>query len=245
LRKQKRPVVKSVKLDAQGNPQEYKPWGDAKNDLVDEIGAYCSYCEKKVNPASLHVEHVRAKSLLRYANLKYRWDNFLLTCSNCNGIKGSKDIADTNPFLPHVNNLLHFLEVIDGGLIKIKDGVEGENLERTRAFIELVGLDREPTHKNYSLKDDRWESRLDTKNVAQRYYDKYTATPASTDVETIVDLAKAYGFFAVWYYQFLGFNEVLDALINGVTVNDAILKPFAGTDVNSFDAQNFTTLERP
>ena len=246
-----RPVIKSIKTNKAGLPQEYEPWGKAKIDLIDEIGSFCSYCEKEVNRSALHVEHIYGKKTMNssgaliYDNLKFRWDNFLLACCNCNSVKDNKDIALTNPFLPHENNLVHFIDIASGGLLKVKNGVNGNNLARTQAFIDLVGLDRVPGHPNYSEKDDRWESRLVTKDIAERQFIKYTATPRSTDLENIMTLAKAKGFFSVWYYQFQGHAEVLDALINGMIVNGKRIVPFCGTHLASFQAPTFSTLERP
>ncbi len=246
-----RPIVKSTKNSVAGQPLEYKPWRKAKSDLINEIGSFCSYCEKKVNRSSLHIEHIKGKKVrnnvgdLIYDNLKYRWDNFLLACCNCNSVKGNKDIALTNPFLPHENNLVHFIKIGTGGAIKIKNGVNGNNLARTTAFINLVGLDREPSHPDYSDDDDRWESRLEAKDFADWQYQKYTANPKQTDIETIVKFAKSIGYFSVWYYQFLGHNEVLNALINGIVINGLNYQPFKGTHILSFRAPNYTTLERP
>lgn len=246
-----RPVVISTKNNVAGQPLEYKPWGKAKSDLINEIGSFCSYCEKKVNRSSLHIEHIKGKNVknnagvLIYDGLKYRWDNFLIACCNCNSVKANKDIALTNPFLPHQNNLLHFIEIGTGGIIKIKNGVTGNNHTRTTAFINLVGLDREPSHPNYSENDDRWENRLEVLDLAKRQFDKYTSIPKQTDLESIICLAKEKGFFSVWYYQFLGHNEVIDALINGSTFSGLNIEPFKGTHKASFETANYTTLQRP
>lgn len=241
-----RPIVKT---GTNGNPKEYNPWGSAKEDLINEIGDYCSYCEKKVNCSSIHIEHVRGKKVkdnagvLIYDHLKFRWDNFLLACCNCNSVKDNKDIVLTNPFLPHENNLLHFIEISQGGLIKIKNGVAGNNLLRTTSFIDLVGLDRKPGDPNYSDKDDRWDYRLKAMDVAERQFQRYTSK--QVDIETIVSLAEALGFFSVWYYQFYGHDEVINALINGIVVNGNHLTPFKGTHSASFQGPNFSTVERP
>ncbi len=139
---------------------------------------------------------------------------------------------------------MHFIEIGTGGIIKIKNGVNGNDLTRTTAFIDLVGLDRVPGHSNYSESDDRWENRLQAIDLAKRQFDKYTSTPRQTDLETILCLATEKGFFSVWYYQFFGYNEVLDALINGIVVNGDNIVPFKGTHRASFLAPNYTSIER-
>lgn len=246
-----RPIVKSKKSDSKGNSIEYKPWGKSKIDLIKEIGSFCSFCEKKVNRSSLHIEHLYGRNVkdsdgnLIYAHLKYQWDNFLLACCNCNSVKGNKDISISNPFLPHLNNLVHFIEIGSGGIMKIKNAVAGEKLKRTLSFIELVGLDREPSHPRFSSGDDRWESRLEAWDLAERQFIKYIANPKQTDLEIIITLAREKGFFSVWYYKFFDQKEVIDALINGVVVDRIRVIPFEGTDVNSFHGLGFSTEERP
>jgi hypothetical protein len=245
-----RPIVKSIKYTEAGDHVEYKPWRKAKPDLINEIGSYCSYCEKKVNRSALHIEHIFGKKVrnnagdLIYDNLQFRWDNFLLACCNCNSVKDNKDVHLTNPYLPHLNNLVHFIEIVEGGHIQIKNGVEGDNLTRTKAFIDLVGLDREPSHSQYSNGDDRWENRLEAKDLAERYFVKYTAVPKQTDIETIINLAAAKGYFSIWYYQFLGYNEVVEALIKGTDISGKRIQ-ITGTDFNSFKAPDYFTIERP
>jgi hypothetical protein len=38
-------------------------------------------------------------------------------------------------------------------------------------------------------------------------------------------LVKEKGFFSVWYYQFLGQNDVLNALINGMIIGGINIEP--------------------
>lgn len=242
-----RPVDKSFKT---GKDRIFKPWNKAKIYLVQELGSFCSYCEKPVNRSSLHIDHVLAKGIrlesgeFKYDDLRYDWNNFLLICSNCNSIKSNKDVSLIEPFFPHKNNLVHFILVCDGGLIKIKDGLSAVNKEKTQKFIDLVGLDREPDHPEYSVFDDRWENRLEAVDTAKRFYKKYTSLPPETDIETIIKLAKSSGYFSVWYYQFMNHKEVLKSLIKGIHVNDHLLIPFIGIHTDSFSVPDFVTVER-
>lgn len=247
-----RPIIKTTKLDSNGSPLEYKAWTDAKPELVGETGEFCAYCGKQVNRVDLQVDHVYGKRTkdtngnLKYDHLKYRWDNFLLSCINCNTTKGKKDVAVLQPFLPHINNLLHFIEVINGGTVQIKQTVTGVELLRTLAFIDLVGLDRKPGDPDFSDKDDRWDCRLKVYDIATRQRVKYCAVPQTTDIENIVDLASSNGQFAIWYCTFIGIDPVIDALINGITIYGAYKHPFPGTHSASFDPNNhFTSLARP
>jgi hypothetical protein len=248
-----RPVTKSSPIDNAGNPLEIVPHDAAKADLCIELGTFCSFCEKYNSRSALHVEHIFAKGAidihgtLIYDHLKHRWDNFLLACVNCNSIKSNKDIAISNPYMPHLNNLLRFIEVTQGGLVKIKNGVAGVDLTRANAFIELVGLDRVPGHPRYSDKDDRWDNRLKVYDIASRQLKKYTLVNPATDLETIIDLAKTNGYFSIWYYIFGAFDDVKRALINGaIDQNGVLIRPFPGTHHPSFDAGNhYSTVLRP
>jgi hypothetical protein len=247
-----RPIVKRIRTTGTGSPLEVDPWGDAKPDLCDDLGTFCCYCEKYNSRSALHVEHIRGKKCTDatgayiYDHLKFRWDNFLIGCVNCNGVKDNKDVGVLNPYMPHENNLVHFIEILQGGIISIKPTVAGVDLTRTQEFINLVGLDRDPTHADFSDKDDRWDNRLKVYDFAERQFNKYTQPLPTTDIENIVTLAKTTGYFSIWYYRFVGHNEVIDALINGFTVSGSLIQAFPSTHVDSFDADNnFSTLPRP
>lgn len=247
-----RPVLKTNRIGADGHPLEMNPYGSAKPELVNELGTFCSFCEKYNSRSALHVEHIFGKKCrdasgnLIYEHLQYRWDNFLLACVNCNGVKGSKDVAILLPYMPHENNLLCFIEIVTGGFIKIKNGVQGDSLLKARAFIDLVGLDRVPGDIDYSDRDDRWDNRMRVYDIAQRQLRKYMETPPTSTIETIVDLARTNGFFSIWYYLFHTHHEVIDALINGIMIDGNFIHPFPGTHVASFMADNnYAAIPRP
>ena len=77
--------------------------------------------------------------------------------------------------------------------------LEAELYRNIKAFIDVVGLDRVLGDADFSDKDDRWDERLASYDLATRYYQKYTNNPSMTDSENTVDLAAGIGFFSVWY----------------------------------------------
>ncbi len=221
-----RPINRTNKFNPNGTPVEHNPWGDAKPHLIAEIGDYCSYCGKHLTRSALAIEHIVDKNT--HPQFKYHWNNFLLACVNCNSTKSTKDTTALNPFMPHTDNLLCYIEILQGGTIQIKNGVNGINLQRSQTFINLVGLDRHPGHPDLTDKDDRWEYRLEAYDLAERQLQKYTSNPATTDIENIVTLASKTGFFTVWFTIFDAYNNVKDALIDAYT----------GTNRARFNAQN-------
>ena len=68
----------------------YTGYKGAKNDLLKQLGKYCSYCESRYqDPQNLAIEHRIAKS--SYPTEWLRWDNFILGCNVCNSnYKGEK-----------------------------------------------------------------------------------------------------------------------------------------------------------
>lgn len=224
-----RPIHKQIPTDTEGNSIIFSLYQDAKSFLINQLGNYCSFCEKHNTRSALHVEHIYPKS--KYPHLENDWDNFLLACVNCNSVKNKKIIDISNIYLPHRDNLLCYIEILTGGLLQIKNGISTIEKEKIASFIQLVGLDRIPNHKNYSVADDRWENRYETYNKAERQLMKYEK--GETDLENIIALAKSHGFFAVWFSIFQAHPEVKKALINA----------FVGTAKDAFD-QNFNPIPR-
>ncbi len=220
-----RPVTKSIRTNADGTPLTFKHWGDAKIDLQNEIGSYCSFCEREGYRSSLDVEHIFAKDLPKYKELIYRWDNYLLGCKNCNPTKGAKDYDIAETYMPHLNNIFYCIEILEGGSIKIKDGLTEPEKIRTQNFIDLVGLDRDPSHKNYSNKDDRWEAREKVWTIATNFFQDYSNLEVK--LPRIIETAQGYGFWSVWMTVFDKYPEVKRELIN----------QFNGTTVEYFDSK--------
>lgn len=209
--------------DDQGAPKTYSPYGKAKDDLIDNLGPYCSFCEREGYYSALDVEHIQPKGLTQYAHLEENWDNFLLGCKNCNPIKGDKDVVLTDIFLPHQNNTVLIFEYLQGGLIQLSSHLTSTERKKAKRLMDLVGLDRRPGRPNYSTRDKRWQDRMNVYNLAERYLGKYENGTASEDV--VVDLARASGFWSVWMCVFDQHAEVKNRLI----------AEFPGTCMHCFD----------
>ena len=80
--------------------KNYYSWKVVKDALLKMHHGKCCYCEKRIERADLHVEHFRPRGAFRqdahganeypgYYWLAYSWDNLLLACPTCNGLKSS------------------------------------------------------------------------------------------------------------------------------------------------------------
>jgi len=204
----------------------YNPYGDAKEPLAANVGEYCSYCERPVSDEALAVEHVKAKSIMKYKLLEFKWSNFLLACARCNGTdnKGEKDVIYKNIHLPHKNNTMLSIEYGQGGFVQVHSNliVSSPEYQKAKALIDLVGLDKCPG----KFGDNRWQRRFKVWELATKYEQKYTQE--ETTIEIIIDLALPRGFFSVWFTVFKNHPEIRATLIQN----------FAGTTVQCFDPQN-------
>ncbi|MGI8580747.1 MAG: hypothetical protein ACR2KX_01000, partial [Chitinophagaceae bacterium] len=79
-----RPVEKGDWPQQNGDNIVYTEYGQARGELINRIGDYCSYCENQItNP---HLEHEQPKSVA--PGIELNWYNFLLGCVSCNSSKG-------------------------------------------------------------------------------------------------------------------------------------------------------------
>jgi|GEM_PF-6119178 len=60
----------------------------ARRPLEEQIGRFCSYCERYEGSAELQVEHICPKSA--FPLFYFAWDNFLFSCGMCNTLKGTR-----------------------------------------------------------------------------------------------------------------------------------------------------------
>ena len=224
-----RPVDKGV------SPQIYSHYQDAREDLVERIGDYCSYCERQIE-THLAVEHIQPKE--RFLALRNEWSNFLLACVNCNSCKGKKDIELEKFFWPHSDNTLRAFDYLEGGLLSFHPSLPTEKQEIAQATIELFGLDREPGHidrsKHPTSKDQRWSRRREAWDKAQRGLRILQGEDTENMRQLIIELATSRGLFSIWMKVFENDSDMRRRLIRG----------FKGTAENCFDS-NGDTIPRP
>ncbi len=212
----------------------YNPYSTAKSDLERNLGGYCSYCERPATDEAAAVEHVQPKSLPQFAHLRFSWDNFLLACARCNGSdnKSNKDVIFENIHLPHRDNTVLSIVYGEGGFVKANPNLPDHELPKAQQLIDLVGLDKHPSHPGHRPNDKRWLRRQTVWEIAQRYLAHFQNN--KTDLDHILELALSRGFWSVWYTVFEQYPEVRLALI----------QRFAGTAADCFNHQG-SPIERP
>ncbi|MED4690629.1 HNH endonuclease, partial [Peribacillus frigoritolerans] len=131
-----RPVTRGdAPVDEKNTPIIFNHYSEARGYLKERIGAYCSYCERKLEFGA-QVEHVHPKS--RRRDLERDWNNFLIACPNCNPIKNDKEIVLSDYVWPDRDNTLEYFRYFEGFIFPAE--IRGK--EKAEAMIELVGLDR-------------------------------------------------------------------------------------------------------
>ncbi|MCY4026922.1 MAG: HNH endonuclease [Acidobacteria bacterium] len=197
-------------------PRTYARYADAIGDLENRLGRYCSYCERRL-PTSLAVEHMAPKSLHR--NRERDWSNFLLGCTNCNSVKGDKDVAEDDVLWPDRHNTMLALTYSRDGFVQAAEGLPPELGQRARALIDLVGLDRHGSHTGRppTRRDRRWTDREEAWSIAESCRDRFESLDRSMEARDLVlAAAKGYGFFSVWFAVFEGHVDVRLALLDAV-----------------------------
>jgi len=171
---------------------------DARPELLRRLGPYCSYCERHIVSA-IHVEHVQCQH--RHPELKSRWDNFLLACSNCNGTKTGKEFAFSEILFPDRDNTFAAFSYADSGAIL----ADTEIGSRSLALTGLSDKDKIADYGRISQRREAWKK-------AQDAMDDLRRRPGSSS--QAITLATETGFFSVWMTVFTGDPEMRNRLIN-------------------------------
>ena len=212
-------------IDRGPAPRAYANYGDAIGDLVNRLGRYCSYCERRL-PTNLAVEHMAPKSL--HEALEVDWTNFLLGCVNCNSVKGDKDVADGDILWPDRHNTMLAIEYSPGGFVRVAEDLEDELNRRAKRLVNLIGLHRHVAegYPEPSPRDRRYEQREEAWAAAEKCRADFVVLGESDPaLRLVLDVAKYCGFFSVWMAVFREFSEVKQALV----------EEFPGTARTCFD----------
>lgn len=229
-----RPVFRGdTPTDNNGEPIVFKEYGDARDDLIDRIGDYCSYCEAPLfSPA---VEHIQPKGQVSY--LEKIWGNFLLGCIYCNSIKNDQLVTANNikDYLwPDTDNTFFAFTYEKHRSPQIHQQLSGNSSRIALNTLKLTGIDREPGHPKLTKKDRRWIKRKAAWDTAERA--RFNLSNHATDSMRgqIIDTAISTGFWSVWMTVFQDDADMRNLLIRN----------FKGTSSDCFD-QETKPIPRP
>lgn len=217
-------------------PRTYTKYEDAKQDLVNQLGSYCSYCERRI-VTLLAVEHIQPKSLPQYAHLETEWTNFLLACVNCNSAKLATPVEFDQFIMPDRDNTFVAFKYEENGRVEVLDTLTPAHQAMASATCELVALNR---LEHQGWKEDMLFSALE--RISQRVQAWIQAKEARLDYENgrssaraIAREAASAGLFSIWMAAFEGCSEV----------RKEIIKAFPNTAMDCFDQATDAVSPRP
>lgn len=180
----------------------YSKYGDARHDLAERIGYYCSYCEMGTNNM-IEVEHVHP---VANGGNELDWDNFLLSCKYCNTVKSNDNQDRTGYFWPDVDNTdLVYDYTLSNQVVTPKPSLLANHITQAQALIDLVGLNRYPGSGNEPTEaDTRWRLRDEAKITAMSSYNRWFKMRNDLTNPFVIDMAEQIaetsliGFFSIW-----------------------------------------------
>lgn len=225
-----RPINKGTRLN------DYNPYQDAQSELIDRLGRYCSYCERWIASA-IHVEHKMPKA--NYPDLKYKWQNFLLSCSNCNSGKASGEMCLDDYVWPDSDNTGKAFKYDCEGRVFPDVSLPEPLLAKVINTWQIVGLNRHPDEKYDDFvkptdKDYRWIDRKQEWHKAERIKRFLeNGMPEDTVIGLLPDLLDK-GMFSIWLTVFIEYRNI----------RRVIVRSFKNTASDCFDA-DYVYVSRP
>jgi uncharacterized protein (TIGR02646 family) len=187
----------------------FSDFHDAKPWLMAKLGQYCSYCERQMS-TSLAVEHILHKS--GYPELEGRWENFLLSCDNCNSTKRTKEVIAGTILLPDRDNTFSALAYTPDGQVKTRAALDLTTRRMAEDLRELVGLNTRLRHGDaggrITQRKGVWAIAVDAKSDLQ------ISLGNRQVINQIVRSASANGFFSIWMAVFEDYPEMKKRFID-------------------------------
>ena len=182
---------------------------DATTPLIGRIGAYCSYCERRI-PGGIHVEHIQPKS--HHPGLEREWSNLLLACSNCNSSKGDTNVIVGDYVWPDREDTFSAFEYGAGGRIGPAQSLAPMDQARASRTLSLVGLDR--TIADSRVTDRRALHRTETWGKAKRAYANLQRRDDDQMRDTICEWAADAGHWSIWMSVFRDDADMRSRLVS-------------------------------
>jgi uncharacterized protein (TIGR02646 family) len=237
-----RPIERGPTPQVNGTDKTVADYKDWRQDLLDRIGNYCSYCNMVLND-SPQVEHVSPKST--NPALRLSWHNMVLACGPCNRAKSDSANDPSTHYMPdHHNTHLAFDYLVINHPTKrnqkacvVAQKAEARvDQQKARNTIALCKLDA--LTYNRRATDLRWKYRFEAVLAAAQWkegWDSFGHANEQKFISLLMTAATGKGFFSVWFNVFENVPAVKQALITN----------FLGTDLRSFDSlDNFRPVPR-
>ena len=203
-------------------PRAYTIYQDAIPDLRDRIGKTCSYCETNVSN-SAEVEHVVPQN---NGGAVLDWNNFLISCKQCNINKSDNNLNRGDYVWPDEDNTLKAIEFIPPFCVGLSTAQPPNEQTFAINTIMLCGLDKWPGgNREPTKKDFRWRDRCEAFAIAEEQLASFGTSPNQATAEIIGRSVSQSGFFSVYFHVFRNEPLVLAELIRFST----------GIDPNCFD----------
>ena len=196
-------------IDKGTAPATYTYYKHARNDLAKRIGWICCYCEMPVNNM-IEVEHVHP---VANGGDALSWDNFLLSCRYCNGVKSNRNPGRNGYLWPDADNTVIAFSYSENNIIEPSTELPGPIYEMANKTIELLGLDRRPGNKNEPTNADlRWIRRTEIWGIIDESYNDWLNNKTLAFARQIAKTAVASGFYSYWIKKFREENIVLNEM---------------------------------
>ena len=209
-----RPVGRGPRPQAEGVDIEFKEYPQARAELIERMGEFCSYCEMHLD-SSLAVEHVQPKQPPGAAAVDHvralSWNNFLLACTNCNSTKGDTDVDLSQYLWPDRDNTFRALQYSEGGIVS--PALDGDLKEKAENTIKLTGLDKHPLN-DPKASDRRWKNRRETWDVAVRSKKNLEECDCPAMRDQIELTAIGHGYWSIWMTVFKEDPDMLRRFIH-------------------------------
>jgi len=190
-------------------PSTYTQYKDARNDLADRIGWFCSYCEMPVRNM-IEIEHVHPT---KNGGNELDWNNFLLSCRYCNGNKKNKNLSRSGYLWPDVDNTTLAFEYSELDIIKPSSNLSQQIENFANSTIDLMGLNRTPHSGNKPTdRDSRWIARISAIGVIEESYNDWNFNKTQEFANQIARTATGHGFYSFWMIKFINETMVIDAI---------------------------------
>lgn len=138
------------------------------NDLLNDQGNICCYCEREISSTNSHIEHIKPKST--YPNETFIYSNLLSSCQDKNTCGHKKDnnffIGFVSPLYPNCQSRFTYTE---SGEIIPKDPNDNDAIKT----IELLNLS-DPKGKLNNMRKTVIKSIIESKkNLPQNNYNNF------------------------------------------------------------------------